>query len=176
MPDVMLPLVKKAALATALLGASLVQAASLDVTVEIPRLKVAEYHNPYVALWLEDEAGKVTQLAVWYDVGMRENKGQEWLKDMRQWWRRGGRTLQLPIDGLSGATRGPGAHRIPFAVEGTALAQLAPGQYRLRVEAAREVGGRELVEVPLTWPLGAGQALEASGSEELGRITVQYTP
>lgn len=176
MSDLILPFVKKAVATAALLGASLAQAASLDVTVEIPRLKVAEYHRPYVAIWLEDSAGKATQLAVWYDVGMRENKGQEWLKDMRQWWRRGGRTLQMPIDGVSSATRGPGDHRVPFTVEGSALAELAPGQYQLRVEASREVGGRELVEIPLTWPLSAGNTLEAKGSEELGRVTVQFTP
>ena len=26
---------------------------TMDVTINIPRLKVAEYHKPYVAIWVE---------------------------------------------------------------------------------------------------------------------------
>ena len=51
-------------------------------------------------------------LAVWYDVRTKTNnpegEGTKWLKDMRQWWRRGGRDLSVPIDGVTSATR---AHR-----------------------------------------------------------------
>src|SRR3546814_5836534 len=32
--------------------------ATMDVTVTIPRLKVAEYHRPYVAIWVE-KAGEI---------------------------------------------------------------------------------------------------------------------
>src|SRR5690606_30988193 len=84
--------------ATLLLAATPVLAAELTVSVEVPRLTVAEYHRPYVAVWLEKEASVVNSLAVWYDVEMKEEKGKEWLKDMRQWWRRTGRELTLPID------------------------------------------------------------------------------
>ena len=48
-------------------------AAGLDVSVEIPRLNVAEYHRPYVAIWVEpadakaDVPGTPATLAVWYD-------------------------------------------------------------------------------------------------------------
>jgi hypothetical protein len=149
-------------------------AASLEISVELPRLAVAEYHKPYVALWLENDQNQATQVAVWYDMAMRENKGLEWLKDLRQWWRRGGRALEMPIDGVSGATRGPGVHQV--TVDNAKLAALAAGQYRLRVEASREVGGRELVEIPLTLPLATSQTLEATGSSELGRISVQVNP
>ena len=62
--------------------------AKLDVA--LPQLDVAEYHKPYLAVWIEDSKRKATQVAVWYDVEMREDKGKEWLKDLRQWWRRGG--------------------------------------------------------------------------------------
>ena len=61
--------------------------AKLDVA--LPQLDVAEYHKPYLAVWIEDSKRKATQVAVWYDVEMREDKGKEWLKDLRQWWRRG---------------------------------------------------------------------------------------
>lgn len=71
-------------------------AESLQLSIEIPHLKVAEYHKPYVAVWLEDESRRATQLAVWYDLDMRNGEGKKWLKDLRQWWRRGGRSLEMP--------------------------------------------------------------------------------
>ncbi|MFA5632147.1 MAG: DUF2271 domain-containing protein [Porticoccaceae bacterium] len=164
------------ALAAGVLLTPVVQAATLELSVEIPRLQVAEYHRPYVAMWLENERNEVTNLAVWYDVAMRENEGLEWLKDMRQWWRRSGRTLELPLDGLTGATKPPGEHRLVFGDGGQPLPELPPGQYRLRVEAAREVGGRELLEIPFQWPLSEETALEVSGTEELGRVTLRLAP
>ncbi|MFA5495362.1 MAG: DUF2271 domain-containing protein [Porticoccaceae bacterium] len=157
------------------LAATSAQAGNLDVSVEIPRLDVAEYHRPYVALWLQQNS-QVTNLAVWYDVGLKEGKGQEWLKDIRQWWRRSGRGLEFPIDGVTGATRAPGTHTITFDTAAQPLADLPPGDYQLVVEAAREVGGRELVSIPFTWPLTEAQTLDARGSEELGAVQLRLTP
>ncbi len=39
----------------AMLGAPAFAASpgTMDVTINIPRLKVAEYHKPYVAIWVE---------------------------------------------------------------------------------------------------------------------------
>lgn len=164
------------AVAATLLMSPALYAGSLDLTIEIPRLQVAEYHRPYVAVWLENERNEATQLTVWYDVAMRDNGGLEWLKDMRQWWRRGGRTLELPIDGVSGATRAPGVHTVSFSLGQKPLAELPAGEYRLRVEAAREVGGRELLEIPFSWPLQQEQTFEVSGSDELGQLSLSIKP
>lgn len=140
-------------------------AAAETVTVTIPQLPVAEYHKPYVAIWLEPQGGGTARtLALWYDVrkGGKE-PGTKWLSDLRAWWRKGGRSLALPANGISGATRAPGQYRIPLP------ADLKPGSYVLNVEAARETGGRELVQVPLTVPRAQGRA---TGSHELGAVTV----
>lgn len=153
-------------------------AAELTVSVEIPSLEVAEYHKPYVALWIENEKGENTNLAVWYQLeerGQASDKGQEWLKDMRQWWRRIGRDTAMPVDGVSGATRAPGKHTVTFAEGKAPLGSLKKGNYVLMVEAAREVGGRELVKVPFSWP-AATAAQSAKGSKELGEITLTITP
>ncbi|MFO7190316.1 MAG: DUF2271 domain-containing protein [Pseudomonadota bacterium] len=167
----------RVAVALALLCAGSVQAAAPTVTIEIPRLSVAEYHRPYTAIWLEDGAQRfVANLAVWYDVKQPNKKGNEWLKDMRQWWRKSGRTLDMPVDGISGATRPPGEHRLAFDGNAAPWKDLAPGEYRLVVEAAREVGGRELIAVPFRWPVEAPQRLEASGEHELGKIVLEFTP
>jgi len=61
------------------------QAADLGLNIEIPRLDVAEYHRPYVAIWLETaDQSALGDLAVWYDVAKKNNEGTEWLKDIRQ--------------------------------------------------------------------------------------------
>jgi hypothetical protein len=152
-------------------------AADLAVGVEIPRLEVAEYHRPYVAIWLEKADQAIAgNLAVWYDVKMKNEEGTKWLKDMRQWWRKSGRDLTMPVDGLSGATRPPGSHEVAFPAAKAPLAGLAPGAYVLVVEAAREVGGRELLRIPFYWPLAQGFTAEAKGAHELGTVTLSARP
>jgi hypothetical protein len=152
-------------------------AAELRVTLEIPRLAVAEYHRPYVAIWVEraDQQAAAT-LAVWYDMKQRNAEGEKWLKDLRQWWRRAGRQMQMPVDGVSGATRAPGRHAQAFDAAGPALAGLAPGSYALVVEAAREVGGRELLRLPFQWPPAAEATQTARGSSELGAVSLEIKP
>ncbi len=148
----------------------------LELTVDIPKLTVSEYHRPYIAIWIEDAAGKVAaNLSVWYDVDLKDQEGEKWLKDIRQWWRRTGRTLELPADGLSSPTRPPGANKVEFKTDSGAFAKLAPGDYRLIVEATREVGGKELVEIPFKWTPGAEATASAKGKEELGAVTLKLT-
>lgn len=162
----------------ALILATPVVAAELNLTVQIPEQKVAEYHRPYAAIWIERADHSVAaQLAAWYaQKDSKEGAGSKWLPDLRQWWRRGGRELSLPVDGVSGATRPAGQYQLKF-VEGQApLGTLAAGDYVLVVEAAREVGGREVVRVPFSWPVNASQHLSAQGSSELGAITLDLNP
>ncbi len=147
-------------------------AADLNVTVEIPRLTVAEYHKPYVAIWVEGpDAGAAATLAVWYDADSREDKGQKWLKDMRQWWRKAGRAMSFPADGITSATRAPGPQKLVFSGAKSELSKLKPGEYTLVVEAAREVGGHEAVRVPFTWGK-PGKTATAKGTAELGAVSV----
>ena len=110
-----------------LLAAGLVATPALaaSVTITIPQVKVAEYHRPYVAGWLEPVGGgSARTVFVWYDVkkGGRE-PGTKWLADLRSWWRKGGNTMKLPANGVSGATRAPGSYTVPSP------ANLPAGQY-----------------------------------------------
>lgn len=153
------------------------QAQELTVALEIPAMTVAEYHKPYVAVWLEHKDSKqVHNIAVWYDTDMKNAEGEKWLKDMRQWWRRSGRSLAMPVDGVSGATQGPGQYDLSWSAGDPQLEHLVAGDYRLRVEAAREVGGRELINIPFSWPPGKRQTLKASGESELADISLTLVP
>jgi len=184
-------------------------AATLAVDVEVPQIDVAEYHRPYVAVWIEREDSTVAaNLAVWYQQergqkrpqngqraaggdkgpgkgpgggqgqgpGGEGEKGTTWLPDLRQWWRRSGRSLELPVDGVTGATRPVGTHTLTFDDAKAPLKGLAAGNYRLVVEAAREVGGRELTKLPFVWPPQAAAESTAQGKTELGRIALRLAP
>jgi hypothetical protein len=151
--------------------------AELAVKFDIPQLNVAEYHRPYVAIWLESAAQPaVTNLAVLYDVKKKDNAGTKWVKDMRTWWRKSGRDLTLPMDGVSGATRATGEQKMNFGPDVNQIDKLPAGDYQLVIEAAREAGGRELVRVPFKLPLKGKQTLSARGKEELGAVTLQINP
>ena len=161
-----------------LLLAGVAAAGSIDVTVEIPRIDASEYHRPYVAVCIEKPDQSVAaNLAVWYmQKDTSEGAGTKWLADLRQWWRRSGRDQSMPIDGVSGATRPVGRHQLRFDTAKAPFADLQPGRYGLVVEAAREVGGRELVRIPFEWPASANVHLEAKGSHELGAIQLDLNP
>ena len=152
-------------------------AADLTVGVQIPSMKVAEYHRPYVAIWIENsDETAVKTLAVWYDTKNAKGEGATWLKDMRQWWRRTGRSLdKAAINAVSSPTKAPGKQQL--VVPAARLADLKPGAYTLVVEAAREVGGREVVKIPFTWTgpqnkNGGGKGGSAAGASELSAITL----
>jgi hypothetical protein len=165
---------KRAWFAGLLVWAGAASAADLSLNVELPQMPVAEYHRPYVAIWIEGADQTIAaNLAVWYQLRGEHTK---WLPDLRQWWRRGGRDLKVPVDGLTGATRPVGQHLLKFDAAQPPLAALAPGQYSLVVEAVREVGGREAVRLPFAWPIKGAKRESASGKTELGAVALTLNP
>jgi hypothetical protein len=155
------------------LASSWAMAADLTVKFELPQLNVAEYHKPYVAIWIERaDQGVANTLAVLYDVKKRDNAGTKWVKDLRTWWRKAGRDVTLPMDGVSGATRTAGVQTLTFPAARAGLDKLPAGDYRLVIEAAREAGGRELVRVPFHWEPNTKVAAAFAGKEELGAVSL----
>lgn len=152
------------------LGATSAAAGSLDLSVDIPRLSVAEYHRPYLAFWLQKPDGQAAgTLQVWYETG-REDHGRKYVKELTSWWRKIGRETTFPADGVTGATRAPGPQKVSFDTGAGALKTLPPGQYQVVVEASREAGGHELVKLPLSWPPKAGATAAGKGETELGAV------
>ncbi|MDV6330254.1 DUF2271 domain-containing protein [Asticcacaulis sp. 201] len=151
-------------------------AGQVVVDVEIPQQKVAEYHKPYVAGWIEDASGAhLGNAFLWYDVKKPENRGAKWLKDLRSWWRKSGRDLSS-TDGFSGATRAPGRNALTLDSNLPLFKNLKPGQYSFVVEASREQAGHEVVKVPLAWNPAKATTGKAKGSTELGEVKVTYKP
>ncbi|WP_116813631.1 DUF2271 domain-containing protein [Steroidobacter cummioxidans] len=182
--------------------AGLAHSADLTVKVRIPRIAVAEYHRPFVVIWIEkaEEQRVLRNLAVWYQIDPEKDDGTQWLKDLRQWWRRGGKEAAtpiaaytgatrtgsspsslrvapaMPIDAVTGATRPVGEHRLIFKAGAAPLGTLAPGKYNLTLEAARENGGRELLRIPFEWPATLKVQSTVEGKTELGRVTLEVNP
>jgi hypothetical protein len=151
-------------------------AGDLRLTIEIPQLHVSEYHRPYVAAWIERaDRSHAADLSVWYDVGMKNGEGATWLKDLRQWWRKSGRSLNLPVDGVSGPTKPVGKHTLTIPLERVALPPKNSGGYVLVVEAAREVGGREMITIPFKWDGTTPVNATAAGKTELGGIELSIS-
>ncbi|SHH40712.1 Hypothetical protein SAMN04488135_103147 [Pollutimonas bauzanensis] len=165
------------ALVLASLLGSRASAADMTIKVDIPRLDTAEYHRPYVAIWLEDAGKKdIRDIAVWYEHEKPQEEGKKWLKDLRQWWRLSGRNQEKPADGVSGATRAVGVQTVNLSGQSPALSGLEPGDYQVVVEAAREKGGRELLRLPLAWPPAQSLTINAQGQQELGPVSLTLTP
>ena len=164
-------------LLAALLAAPLARA-DLNLALTVPSMKVAEYHSPYIAVWIErPDASVAANLAVWYQQkASKAGDGTKWLADLRQWWRRSGRNQSMPLDGVSGATRAAGKYQLRFKSTDAPLKSLAPGNYQLVVEAAREVGGRELIKLAFAWPPTTASVVKAGGKTELGEIALALTP
>lgn len=161
----------------ALLVTSPAMAQQMTVSYAIPRMTVAEYHRPYTAIWIEDGAGKaVATLDVRYDVDLKGEDGRKWLADLRGWWRKAGRSTKIPVQGISGPTQAPGTHRVTLKNGRQPLGTLKAGSYKLRVEAAREVGGREMVTIPFTWTGKGSLNLSAKGKSELGTVNLSIKP
>ena len=138
--------------------------ASIKIEVTVPKLNVNPYHRPYVAVWLETEKrGYVTTIALWGD-------DMEWYKDLRQWWRKAGRSQQ-PYDGVTGATKRPGKHSITWLGKDAYGKTIAAGTYLLNVEASREEGGREFLRTKIT--INQQGELTLQGKTELGLVRIR---
>ena len=158
---------KKYCLLALLLAPSLGFAqASKEITlkVNIPDIKTEPYHRPYVAIWLEDSQRQaVSTIAVWW-------KKDTWLKDMRQWWRKSGKSLGEGLDAYSGPTKKPGDYTVKWAPVDAKGKKLAPGKYILNFESVREEGGRDHVQQEIE--IGKAASFTIAPTKELGAIVI----
>lgn len=115
------------------------QATEIELSINLAK-QSGEYHNPYVAAWIENDAGKsVRTLVLW-------REGAKWLKDLRTWWRKVGRRNKALVDGVTSATRPAGKYKLNFAAIDDNDQALAQGDYTLKLEVVRENGGRAIIK------------------------------
>ena len=119
-------------------------AADVTVSVQIPQLRVAEYHRPYVAVFVEDAAGKhAANLSVWY-LSRDTAEGHGTKAATAPWWRK---SAALGCPSTASPVHRPPA---PTSSDSTMRAGWRSSPRRLRAggRTVREVGGREPLRIP----------------------------
>lgn len=150
-------------ISAALFAVSPLQATEAEITLQIPEIETAQYYRPYVAVWVENaEQQSVKLIALW-------RKEPDWLKDIRRFWRKIGRSEPNLVDAMTGATRTPGKHRLTWDGKDDQGKALAAGSYTLYVEASREQGGRSLQKIDFELN-GKPAQFTAAAAEELGEL------
>ncbi|WDG10971.1 DUF2271 domain-containing protein [Vibrio campbellii] len=150
-----------------LFAAPLPDSAKVDFEFELPKIDTSMYARPYVALWIEDEKRKpVKTIQLW--VGK-----DEWLKDLRSWWRKVGRYDRELVDAVTSATRPAGQYRFVWDGTNDDGQRIEQGDYTLHVEVVREHGGRNYLRQKIQ--LADKEArYQIKPTEETGVITVNY--
>ena len=147
----------------------------LAVDFEIAAQQGYRYHRPYVAIWVEDSAGKpVRTLSVWVNT---TGRGPRYIRELRRWFMAerdqadaGGPDL---IATVSSATRLPGQYTVTWNGRDDRGNVVEQGTYRVVIEAAREHGTYQLMQQELK--LGATPvAADLAPNEEIGRARVEY--
>ena len=139
---------------------------SIELVITIPKINENPYHKPYIAIWLEKpDRSYVTTIALWAN-------DMEWYKDLRQWWRKAGRSEQS-LDGVTGATKKPGKYKVNWSGKDANNQIIKPGDYILKIEASREEGGREFLKTPIA--INKQGNITLKGQHELGPIQITTT-
>ncbi|OEE74114.1 DUF2271 domain-containing protein [Vibrio genomosp. F6] len=145
------------------------EGAKVDVRLQIPTIKTTTYARPYVAVWIENDQRKsVKTVQLW--VGK-----DEWLKDLRSWWRKVGRYDKALVDAVTSATRPAGDYRFVWDGTNDAGQKVAQGNYTFHIEVVREHGGRNYLRQKLELGNNAN-SYQIKPTEETGLIDIHYRP
>lgn len=120
------------------------------------------FHNPYVAVWIEDAAGAaVRSISLNYQIG----RGDKWLPTVTRWFRTAKPTAA--VETISSATKVPGAYKLAWDGMNDKKQPVALGDYFICIEAAREKGPYQIVReqvsvgaAPFAKPLAAKGELQ----------------
>jgi len=142
-----------------LMGCVSAQAQEMEISFALPSFSTANYHNPYVAIWLESNEKKQT-LLLWH---LKKGRKDKWLVDIRRWWRKQGRYGEVP-DGVTGATKGPDNYKTRFDISGVE-------QFNLFIEVVREDGGRSLLKQAINLKDKQSE-YKLAADKEIGPVTI----
>jgi len=152
------------AVLTALVSPHAAASDAVSIEFDIPQQQGGQYQRPYVAVWIESRGKAVRTLAIW-------KKEDDWLKDLRRWWRKTGRYDHADIDAATGATRAPGHYQISWDGLDRDGNQMPEGQYLIGLEAAREHGNRTLMKQKFTLN-NSPQRYTLPAGKEIGQVTI----
>ena len=131
-------------------------------------------HNPYVAVWIEDQDGELVQtVALWLKAGKTK-----YLRSLERWYTVESARLNAGgadvVDEISSATRVPDAYSVVWDGSTVTGGRAVEGDVYVCIEAAREHGPYELIRERMT--LGAAPAAATfPDNGELSAASAEYT-
>ncbi len=141
-------------------------ALAVDVEINQPA-STGRYNRPYVAVWLEDENGKIVRtLGLWANT----DRGARWLPDLRRWYAGTNGTVDAAV---SSATRNPGKYSLVWDGKNDKKVAVPQGEYFLCVEAAREHGTYGLIRQSYTFGAKAFKAT-LPGNTEIKAVSLDF--
>ncbi len=138
----------------------------IDITVELPRFNVPNYHGPYASVWLSDEHHHLVKTL------LLRGGNNRWLKELRVWWRKIGRSQPDLIDAFAGATRKNKPLHIRWDGTDEQGNPVTIDELTLNVEIAREDGGRNVLNIPLTADALNKGTFTVEGEGEIGVVRI----
>lgn len=154
------------------------EATGLHVQFSLNRPDGNRYRRPYVAVWLEDQENfPVKTQVLWIQT---EQPGPRWHRDLTRWYRND-RLRKVAektdlIDGISGATRGPGQYEAHFDGTDNEGQPLKPGKYTLCLEVAREHGTYQVIRHVVVWGDQPIEQTALSDNVEMSNVSISYRP
>jgi thiamine biosynthesis lipoprotein ApbE len=137
----------------------------LVINLELAKFE-GRFRRPFVAVWIEDEAGQpVRRLAVWY------NKPR-WLPDLRYFYA-AQRKSEIDMTSFTGATRSAGNYSLNWDGKNDQGQFVKQGKYTVFIEAAREHGTYQLIKQEMNFN-GKAQDKPLEGNEEITSASLSY--
>ena len=125
------------------------------------------YRRPYVAVWIEDAAGKaVRTVAVWGNNLKHE-------PELSAWWSFAGKNAEL-VKAVSKATRDAGKYTLVWDGQDDKGNPVPQGSYVVRIEVSREFGRHfKDMATPLVCKTKASKAA-IKGNQEIDSVKIAY--
>jgi len=146
----------------------------IDFSIHQPE-KGGRYRRPYLAVWVEDKDGNsIRTLVLWiHNTG----HGQRWLPELKRWHRSDNHRKSTDetdlVKTVSEATRKPGAYSVTWNGQDDHQKLVAPGEYTLYIESAREHGSYQLIRKKLS--IADLPFLEkVEGNAEIKSVSIEY--
>ena len=154
-----------------LVAAPVLPAPKLDllISLELASPMAGRYHRPYVAVWVEDkDHNYLKTVALW-------SEKPRYLEDLRGWYRVSKSATANISNSVTSATRSPGKYTLRWNGLNDAGKPVAPGNYTVFIEAAREHGTYQLMHQEINFDGRTAQNFSLPGNTEIAGVSLDYS-
>ncbi len=148
----------------------------VNFEINLPDGEGRRYRRPYVAVWVENQEGfPVRNLLLWVSMG---GAGPfQWLPDLKRWYRADQARKRVENKDLfftiARPTRQPGKYKVAWDGKDNHGKAVAPGEYTILIDAAREHGTYQSLRKKVTLA-DKPFTEELQGGVEIKGATIEY--